>query len=84
MQATKYIGGLAYEINLQETNELFKDPYRNGVLLNHVVCKEFGLNQHGFIRSPKSIDDCRGNVNKALTAIKSRVATFSNSYLYYS
>lgn len=61
MTVLKYLGTFGVE----EQEELFKDPFRNGVLLCSVVKKEWGTDCFAS-RRPRSIDDCRNNF---LTAI---------------
>ena len=49
--------------------ELFKDPFRNGLLLNSIVRREWGVECEA-VRRPSNIQDCRSNYEAAIEAIR--------------
>jgi hypothetical protein len=68
MAVLKYLNLLSIG---EEHLELFKDPYRNGILLCIIIKKEWGVDCFAS-KKPKSIDDCRNNFLTAIEAIKSK------------
>lgn len=67
--------------NLLNFKEMFDDPIRNGTLLMLIACKHFNLKAQEFVIKPKSINDCRLNLSKALNLIKEKQAGFPSAFL---
>jgi hypothetical protein len=78
MVVLKYLGGLGVE----EQEELFKDPFRNGVLLCMIIKKEWGVECFAS-RRPRSIEDCRNNFLTAIEVVRSRRKGMKVSYEYF-
>lgn len=66
MKVLKYLQEMHID---EESQELFKDSYRNGVLICQVVKRSFDIDCCAS-RKPKSIEDCRDNFYSAIETIK--------------
>lgn len=62
--------------------ELFKDPFRNGTLINEIVQLQT-KKSHRFITKPKSIEDCRNNFQIAYDNVRLFFDNFPSAYGYY-
>jgi hypothetical protein len=78
MAVLKYLKGVA----VAEEEELFRDPFRNGILLCSIMRKEWGVECFAS-RRPRSIDDCRNNFLTAIEVVRSRRKAMNVSYEYF-
>jgi hypothetical protein len=78
MAVLKYLSG----VGVGEEEELFRDPFRNGVLLCSIIRKEWGVDCFAS-RKPRSIDDCRNNFLTAIEVVRSRRKGMTVSYEYF-
>ncbi len=61
---------------------MFRDPFRNGILLCSIIGKEWGVDCFAS-RRPRSIDDCRNNFLTAIEVVRSRKKAINVSYEYF-
>lgn len=55
---------------MRKSEKLFGDPFRNGTLLCYVVSRVYNEKLNGVYQDPKSIDECRFNIYKALGILR--------------
>lgn len=78
MAVLKYLSG----VGVGEEEELFRDPFRNGVLLCSIIRKEWDVDCFAS-KKPRSIDDCRNNFLTAIEVVRSRHKGMNVSYDYF-
>ncbi len=79
MGVLKYLKSYPAE---DQNMDLFKDPYRNGVLICTIIQKEWMMDCYASKR-PKNIDDCRNNFLNAIELIKNKLKNLKISYEYF-
>ena len=57
---------------MKKDRQLFEDPFRNGILLCQILSRVENEKINGIYQVPKTIEECRFNINKGLLILKQK------------